>query len=628
MRRALPISLVLLGLAVPPAGAQTFKRCLDGVLVEARCARVTVPLDHSGRTPGTIRLLVTRVGPPRRSGKALVYLSGGPGGAGIEEFELAGAPVHGLRSYDLIAFDQRGTGSSALLNCPGLQKDRRLRSTRLAEQCAERIGPRRRFFTTAATVQDLEAVRKAAGARKLLLFGVSYGTKVALAYSRAYPERVERMILDSVVDPDEADPWGLDSFAAMGATLKRLCPRRCRGITDDPVADLAELSRRLVAKPLRGVAHDPMGRGHKRTLTATSVADLIFDGDYAPSFRAAVPAAVRAALRADDPVPLLRLMELVRPLSDPAPARSFSAGRYAAVCEETPLPWERTVADPQERLRQGLERAGALPPGAFDPFGFDAIRADEFDLCLRWPRAAEAPVLPRAGGPYPEVPVLILQGMEDLRTPPSVSARIASRFPRAKRVTVQGLGHAPIGSDPTGCLTDRLRAWLRGRRVASRCGRVRTGMPAVGVPPSVFEDLQAVRGLKGRVGRTVAAIDATFDDMLLSLSLSIFHGDRGSGLRGGVYVFREQGLMLRRLRIVPGVLISGRPARGGLRLSITGSKAARGTVFFSDDGHLSGRLGGRRVSLRLPGGGPPRAFAARRSSAPFEAVSARSRLVR
>ena len=70
----------------------------------------------------------------------------------------------------------------------------------------------------------MEAIRKAVGVRKLTLFGISYGTELALAYARAHPDRVDRLILDSAVDPDESDPFGLAGFRAMGPTLASLCP--------------------------------------------------------------------------------------------------------------------------------------------------------------------------------------------------------------------------------------------------------------------------------------------------------------------------------------------------------------------------------------------------------------------
>jgi pimeloyl-ACP methyl ester carboxylesterase len=616
MLRLIPLAaLAVLAAGAPPASAA---RCSPLLVPGASCTRVSVPLDHFGGGPGRISLSVARLRARRPSGarKAVIYLSGGPGGAGIEEFAYSVDPVLRLRRrYDVVGFDQRGTGRSALLVCPAMQRDPRLRSTAPAEDCAKRVGPRRRYFTTAQGVEDLEAIRRSLKVEKLMLFGVSYGTKVALAYARAYPAQVERMILDSVVDPGNEDPWGLENYGAIGPSLRRLCPRRCRGVSADPLADIAQLNARLGRRAMRGVAYDSRGRARRRTLDGLKISDLLFDGDYVPGLRAAVPAAVRAATRNDDPAPLLRLMELARPLGAPFPARSFSAGRYAAVCEETPLPWDRTTPVGEERLREAMRRAGEMPDGAFFPFDFATIRADEIDLCLRWPLAPEEPVL--KGMAYPDVPVLILQGLEDLRTPPSTSARIAELLPRGRRVVVPGIGHAVLGSDFSGCADLRVRSWLRGDRVAQRCPRVPTGIPASGVPPASFSQLRPARGMRGDVGRTVAAIDATLDDVLLALTLGIENPDRGSGLRGGTFRVVRHGMILRRIRVVPGVVVSGRPRRSGvLRLRVSGRRGSDGTVLLSRSGRLTGRLGGRRVRTRLRGGGPPHAGPARAAARP------------
>ena len=77
-------------------------------------------------------------------------------------------------------------------------------------------------------------MRKALGVEKLTLFGISYGTKLALAYARAHPEHVERIALDSVLEPDDADAFGREPYQAMAPTLAALCPDRCRGVTADP----------------------------------------------------------------------------------------------------------------------------------------------------------------------------------------------------------------------------------------------------------------------------------------------------------------------------------------------------------------------------------------------------------
>src|SRR3954447_21132324 len=299
------LAALLAALTLPGASwAVSWRSCK--VATGAECATLRVPLDRSGALPGRVPLKVARL-PARSARPTLVYLSGGPGGAGIEELlaVMPLVPMLGER-YHIVGFDQRGTGGSGLLRCPALERDPRLRSVSAGEDCAARLGPARRFYTTPDSVEDLEALRVALGVDRLTLFGVSYGTELALAYARAHPDHVERMILDSVVDPDDRDPFGLAGFRAMGPTLRGLCPAGCRGVSSDPAADLAALTARLHAKPLRGVSFDRRGRAHKRTIGATAISDLLYDADYNPPLRAGLPAAVKAAL-AGDAAPLARL---------------------------------------------------------------------------------------------------------------------------------------------------------------------------------------------------------------------------------------------------------------------------------------------------------------------------------
>ncbi|HYI19197.1 MAG TPA: alpha/beta fold hydrolase, partial [Solirubrobacteraceae bacterium] len=364
-RRALMIVvLVLAAWSSSTAAAQGAQRW-HGCLGDLECTRVTVPLDRSGGVAGSVPLRVARARFAGRDAGHLMYLSGGPGGAGVFEMIDVMLTVPSLLDrFTVIGFDQRGTGESGLLRCPSVERDERLRSTAAGQKCAERLGERRAFYTTPDSVADMEAIRKAAGADKLTLFGISYGTELALAYARAHPQRVERLILDSVVDPDESDPYGLAGFRAMGPTLRSLCRPDC--VADDPAAELAALVASLRAQPLRGVVHTARGRPLRRTVRPVGISDLLYDADYAPALRAGVPAAVRAAANGDA-APLLRLLRISEGFATPSAPADFSAARYATVCEETPLPWPRGTPFPQ---RPGLARAGAaaLGPAAFFPF--------------------------------------------------------------------------------------------------------------------------------------------------------------------------------------------------------------------------------------------------------------------
>jgi pimeloyl-ACP methyl ester carboxylesterase len=508
------------------------------------------------------------------------------------------------KRFDLFSYDQRGTGESGLLRCKALERDERLRSTAAGADCARRLGARRAFYTTRDSVEDIEAIRQALGVEKLTLFGISYGTKLALAYARAHPDHVERIALDSVLDPDDADAFGREPYQSMAQTLAALCPAHCRGVSADPAGDLARLADRLRAAPLHGLTYGMRGRRHAGTLTALALSDLMFDSDYNPAIRAGIPVGVRAALDHGDAAPLLRLIDAAAQLAELPSARIFSAARYATVCEETPLPWVRG-APFGDRSRSASEAAAALGPGAFFPFAYAEAKADEIDLCLHWPEAS-AP--PPTGGAYPKVPALVLQGGEDLRTPPPGSARLAAAL-GAQRVVVPGVGHAVVGGDPSRCGIRRLFAFLRGKPASAPCPRVPTEVPATGVPPTSLGQLTPAAGVRGRAGRTVAALDVTLDDLTFALSPAVGSPLAGGGLRGGTFRLGRRSIVLDGLQVVPGVRVSGRlPRHGSARLRVSGAHAARGTVTIASSGALRGRLGGRRVRGRLRAG-PPRPVA-------------------
>ena len=75
------------------------------------------------------------------------------------------------------------------------------------------------FFTTADTVEDLDALRRALGERKLALDGTSYGTYVAQRYALAHPDNVSRLVLDSVVPADGISLLSIDPIQAAERVL-------------------------------------------------------------------------------------------------------------------------------------------------------------------------------------------------------------------------------------------------------------------------------------------------------------------------------------------------------------------------------------------------------------------------
>ena len=612
-RRLLPAlaALLLPALVLPAAaGAQVaWQPCTDAGFASFECGRLTVPIDRGGGVPGSVDLFARRlVAPQNPTRTAVVALSGGPGQAATPlAAQLAVALAPALRERDLLVFDQRGTGSSHPLSCAALR--RRLSPREQARQCAEQIGLQRGFFRTPNSVSDIEDLRAAAGYERLVLMGTSYGTKVALAYAARHPDRVERLVLDSVVTPEGPDPLQRSSLAAVGRVLGALCGEgRCRGITPDPVADI----RRLVARgTLRGRYVDARGRVRRGRMDGTDIYLQLVNGDTNPAWRALLPGALRAAARGDE-TPLLRLASTqFGGGGSQVPGGGLNDALYlTTLCEELPFPWDR-AAGPDQRQDQALAAINGLPAEAFGPFRRETVIPGPLANCIGWPNASPPP-----GPPVdlPRVPALVFAGEADLRTPVEDARNVAGRL-GASAVAVPHTGHSVLGSDFSGCAMAAVAAFFRdGSTPACPAGLDPPVRPLVRPPRSLREVPQA-RRYRGRVGRTLNAVGLTQTDALVAgLGAEIDGSSRVGGVRRGVIAVSQRAISLRGVEFVPGVRVTGSfPFRGSsARLRVTGRAAARGRLTITRGGRVTGRLGGRRIratpraaSAGGPFGGPP-----------------------
>jgi pimeloyl-ACP methyl ester carboxylesterase len=579
------------------------------------CAALAVPLDRSGAVGGTVTLRVER----RAAGlaptqSAMVALAGGPGQAVLPLAPfIAKVMAPALDSRDLLLFDQRGTGTSDPLSCGALTVSAKESVGRLLERCALQIGPARGDYTTQESVADIESLRRAAGYGKLVLYGTSYGTKVALEYAARYPAQVEALVLDSVVPASGPEPLGIPSFQAIPAVLAELCSRRaCAGITANPLADVARLASRLRKRPLRGEAFDGRGRRSAARMREADLLELLQAGDLNPALRALLPAAVRSALRGDaDPLVRLHLLSLgLIPSVPNVPVENsppIDEALFASTsCEETPFPWQR-AGSPATRLAEALAAVHTLPNRAFYPF--DAATALATDLipdCAYWPDASAAPP---AAGALPAAPTLILSGAQDLRTPTSIAAQVAAQIPGAQLEVVPYTGHSVVGSDFSGCAAASVSAFFSSRAVAPCTAGKNTFSPTP-VSPTKLSYLPSPPGLGGRPGRTLTAVLDTLIDLsrqVISATLQAQELPSGSsfgGLRGGYARLSASAATLRRYAFVTGVALTGTfPVQNGelqpATITITGSQAAHGTVTFGRRKYVTGTLGGRHFKVNL-----------------------------
>ncbi|MER7755984.1 alpha/beta fold hydrolase [Kitasatospora sp. NPDC097643] len=393
-------------------------------LPDFTCGTLTVPLDHSGATPGTLNLAVAVAGNTKAPKGDLLFLTGGPGQPGVplvKRIVSKLGPV--LKDYRLVMFDQRGTGDNAL-QCPALQEqmgasDLTPPTPQAVTDCAAAIGPNRRYYGTAETVGDIDLLRRALGDHRLTLDGVSYGTFVAERYALAHPGHVARLVLDSVVPQQSYDPMDLAALPAAARVLRAAC--QATGCTTDPAVDLAETVRRYHNGP--------------------AVLDALTSYEFVDPNYGGIPEALHEAA-AGHPEKLQGYIDGGHE-GDAVPAWLLSQGLHAsALCADGRYPWG-TSDTPVESRPAALERTRQqLTAEQTWPFDADtATGLGSLLTCLNWPQEPVPPA-PSEHRKLPNVPVLLLGGDRDLSTPLEWLHQEAAMARQAQVVIVPGAAHS------------------------------------------------------------------------------------------------------------------------------------------------------------------------------------------
>jgi pimeloyl-ACP methyl ester carboxylesterase len=592
--------------AVAAQGQIAWAPCGEGN--EIACGHVTVPLEPGGANPATITLALHRhrasVGEPRT---AIVALAGGPGQPALpftQTFDELLGPIAATR--DLIVFDQRGIGLSAPLSCHAFERPDLYRSFgQLLEACASQLGPTRSLYTTADTVADIDAIRQAGGYEKLVLYGTSYGTKVAERYAQTYPSHVEALVLDSVVPPSGPDTLDRATFAAVPRILRQLCAAHaCAHITSNPVADLASLVERTSHGPLKGRAIDGAGKAHTVAISSNATLELLLAGDFSSLLRAELLTADAAAAHGDL-APLARLLRTAASLE--GESEDFDSPLYyATTCEEESFPWNRANS-PSARIAEADKTARTLPASTFAPFtAGNALQLGDIEGCAHWPSPTPAPATDDA--PLPNVPTLILSGADDLRTPTAGAREVAAQIPDSHLLVVPYTGHSVLTDEPTACAREAMEALFASHAIkACRAAPAPAALRPPPLPPLRLAQVSASADTHGLPGRTLHAVALTLQDTLRQLTLQLGAVSSSEslalptlhvgGLRAGWVSFENGALYFHGDSFVPGVSISGAVKPESADLSVGGSAGAHGTLELGADHALVGTLGGRHVAL-------------------------------
>ncbi|MFJ9157639.1 alpha/beta hydrolase [Streptomyces griseoviridis] len=453
------------GTAVAPAPAAAvakpaWKECATTAYPRLQCASLKVPLDHAHPRGKQITLALTRVPHTAKTFQGpLLVNPGGPGGSGrtLAGFVASSLPKAVAAQYDVIGFDPRGIGRSRpALDCkpgffdpvrpdsvpstPALARTNLQRVRSFGAACGAKYADILPYINTDAAVRDMDAIRQAVGAQRINYFGYSYGTYLGAVYAKLFPERVRRLVLDSIVDPTgvwyednlSQDVAFNDRHRALMAWIARYDTTYRLGTDPEKIeATWYAMREALAKKPADG------------TVGASELEDTFVPGGYYNGYWPYLAEAFAAYVNDKNVEPLV---EAYRNFAAIGASGDNGYSVYTAVqCRDASWPraWKRWERDTWEVYQKA-------PLMAWSNTWYNAA-------CASWPTAPRQPVNV-ANGKLP--PVLLFQATDDAATPYEGGATMHRMLAHSSLVVEEGGGNHGITLSGNTCLDRYLADYL------------------------------------------------------------------------------------------------------------------------------------------------------------------------
>ncbi|MFF3554126.1 alpha/beta hydrolase [Streptomyces tsukubensis] len=476
-----------------PAGgsALAWQGCGGDIPATVECATLKVPLDHSRPSGRKIAVALSRIkaaDPGKRRG-VLLFNPGGPSASGLHyPLALSGYLPHSVKDrYDLIGFDPRGVGASSPLACGTNSADERKTyrpyakatfakdvawARDIADRCRKRNGDTLPYINTRNTARDMDLIREALGERKISYFGLSYGTYLGSVYMQLFPNRADRFVLDSGVDPQRvwrsmAQSWAVQAEATFDRWTEWTARHAAQyGLGDTP-AEVEKLFWNIVARADR----EPLDLGGT-VFNGADVREYIRWEISHPPLAARTLGLLRDAA-AGKPVPTFPVF---------VPTDNELASFIAVMCGDVRWPTDPAVY-----------RADARRDSVRYPLYGDSV--SNIFPCAFWDRPAEA-----ATRIDNKVPALIVQNEWDPQTPLTTALGLRRALKGSRLVTVdEGQGHGVYLRGVSACADDATTAYLTtGRLPAGDITCAAAASPAAADSPSTAPESTPARLFFGR----------------------------------------------------------------------------------------------------------------------------------
>jgi len=425
------------------------------------CATLKVPLDYDNPTGDSIDMALIKYPATDDRKGAVLFNPGGPGGSGFDPIAFSGSAIAsglGIGSFDLIGFDPRGVDRSGGLRCvsdqfqdqhiyvddtPDTPEEQAVKDEALTgfiDGCKQTYGDTLRFYSTANTARDMDAIRAALGDDQISYLGISYGTLLGATYASMFPDRVRAMVLDSVVEPNgdtaqqsfETQLIGFDgAFDNWAAWCQGLAT--CDFNAADVGARWDALKQKLDDTPIAGAD----GRLANNTVMETATqAALYSESDW--------PVLAQALAQAEqgNPAGIFALADSYNGRNDDGTYNSLFQSFPVIRCASA---MEGPVPDDPEALAATL-RAEA------PRFGKDITAkelTDDSDECNQLVGTVEPAKVSYSG----KGPIVLIGGTNDPATPIRWAKKMVGEMgPNARLVTYTGEGHGQLLVSK--CVTD------------------------------------------------------------------------------------------------------------------------------------------------------------------------------
>ncbi|MFY2558455.1 alpha/beta fold hydrolase [Corallococcus terminator] len=444
MSSSLLATLASLSLALSAAEGPRFEPAPCPATVEAGeridCGFLVVPENRQKADSRPIRLPVVRLRSRAEhpAKDALLFMPGGPGVSAVARLR-SGKRNPLLDERDVIVLEQRGMKmAQPALECPDINALKgdiaagRLRGAKAQEALTKAAGRCRATltasgvdldgYTTTATADDIEDLRKVLGYEAWNLQGISYSTRLMLTVARRHPAGVRTLILDSVLPPEvNFDEVGVANLLRSLDLVFDGCAidRECSAAHPDLRKRFAQLVAAAERKPLPLVLKESATEGRPVEVRGAQVAEALYTALHDPETIPLLPRIISRAAAGD-------YSELIPLVENSQGASTMSWGlRLSVWCSEE-IPFE----DPQ---RIAAQHSPAMGLG-----GVDAGTAS-VATCRVW---NVAPVPAEENTPVKsDVPTLIFAGEFDPDTPPDWGRQLLESMPQARYVEMRGRSH-------------------------------------------------------------------------------------------------------------------------------------------------------------------------------------------